>query len=68
MSTPQTIREIGEIVLMIVASFATNGIALIARIALAVDSSVYLGQKIANLGSFSHLKKTIHYLTNIVHF
>ena len=60
MSTPQTITEIGEIVLMIVASVATNGIALIARIALAVDSSVYLGQKIANLGGFSHLKKTIH--------
>jgi hypothetical protein len=44
---------------MIVAAFATDGVALIARIVLAVDNAVYLEQKIANLGSFSHLKKTM---------
>jgi hypothetical protein len=68
MSTPQTIRAIGEFVLMVVASFATNGIALIARIVLAVNNFVYLEQKIENLGNFSYLKTTMHKLTNIVHF
>ena len=48
-----------EVSLMIVASFATDGIALIARIALAVDSAVYLAEKIANLVTFSDMKKTM---------
>ena len=59
LSTLENIKAIGEIVLMIVAAFATDGVALIARIVLAVDNAVYLEQKIANLGSFSHLKKTM---------
>jgi hypothetical protein len=44
---------------MIVAAFATEGVALIARIALAVDSAVYLAEKIANLVTFSDMKKTM---------
>ena len=44
---------------MIVAAFATNGIALIARIALAVDSAVYSAEKIENLVTFSDMKKTM---------
>ena len=44
---------------MIVAAFATDVITLIARIALAVDSAVYLAEKIANLATFSDMKKTM---------
>jgi len=59
MTTWEKIRAIGEVALMIVAAFATDGIALIARIALAVDSAIYLAEKIANIGSFSDMKKTM---------
>lgn len=59
MSTWEKIRAIGEVALMIVAAFATDGLALIARIALAVDSAVYLAEKMANLATFSDMKKTM---------
>jgi len=59
MTTWENIRAIGEVALMIVASFATEGIALFARIALAVDNVVYLEEKIANLVTFSDIKKTM---------
>jgi hypothetical protein len=59
MSTWEKIRAMAEVSLMIVAAFATDGIALIARIALAVDSAVYLAEKIANLATFSDMKKTM---------
>jgi hypothetical protein len=59
MSTWEKIRAMAEVSLMIVAAFATEGIALIARIALAVDSAVYLAEKIANLATFSDMKKTM---------
>ena len=59
MSTWEKIRAIAEVALMIVAAFATEGIALIARIALAVDSAVYLAEKIANLVTFSDMKKSM---------
>jgi hypothetical protein len=49
----------GEVSLMIVAAFASDGLALIARIALAVDSAVYLAEKIVNLITLSDMKKTM---------
>jgi predicted small integral membrane protein len=59
MTTWEKIRAIGEVAVMIVAAFATEGLALIARIALAVDSAVYLAEKITNLIKFSDMKKTM---------
>jgi hypothetical protein len=59
MSTWEKIRAIGEVALMIVGAFATDGLALIARIALAVDNAVYLAEKIKNLANFSDMKKTM---------
>ena len=59
MTTWEKIRAIGELVVMIVAAFATEGVALIARIALAVDSAVYLAEKIVNLITLSDMKKTM---------
>ena len=59
MTTWEKFRAIGELVVMIVAAFATEGFALIARIALAVDSAVHLAEKIANLATFSDMKKTM---------
>jgi predicted small integral membrane protein len=60
MSTWETIRALAEVSLTIVAAFATEGFALIARIALAVDSAVHLAEKIANLNTFSEMKKTMN--------
>jgi hypothetical protein len=40
---------------MIVVAFATEGVALIARIVLAINDDVYLAQKIANLVMFSDM-------------
>ena len=59
MSTLETIKAIGEVAVTIVAAFDTEGLALIARIALAVNSAVYLADKIANLVTFSDMKKTM---------
>ena len=59
MSTWQKIKAMAELSLTIVSAFATEGIALIARIALAVDSAVQLAQKIANLNKLSDMKKTM---------
>ena len=59
MTTWEKIRAIGEVVVMIVAAFATEGVALIARIALAIDSAVYLAEKIVNLITLSDMKKTM---------
>ena len=55
MSTWQMIRSIAEVALMIVVAFATEGVALIARIVLAINDAVYLAQKIANLVMFSDM-------------
>ena len=59
MSTWETIKAMGEVAVTIVAAFATGGLALIARIALAVNSAVHLAEKIANLNTFSKMKKTM---------
>lgn len=55
MSTWQMIRSIAEVALMIVVAFATEGVALIARIVLAINDAVYLAEKIANLVMFSYM-------------
>ena len=59
MSTWEMIRAIGEVTLMIVAAFLTDGVALIARIALALDSTVYLVEKVVNIVTFYDMKKTM---------
>ena len=59
MSTWQKTRSIAEVALMIVVAFATEGVALIARIVLAINDAVYLAQKIANLVKFSEMQKTM---------
>lgn len=59
MSTWDKIKTMGEVSVMIVAALATDGIALIARLALAADSAVNLAEKIINMGSFSDMKKTM---------
>lgn len=48
-----------EIAVMIVAALATEGLALIARLALAVDGAYHLEKKIENLVTFSVMKKTM---------
>jgi hypothetical protein len=53
-------RTLTEVALTIVASFDTEGLALIAKIALAVNSAVHLAEKIANLNTFSDMKKTMN--------
>jgi hypothetical protein len=68
MSTREKIRTIGQVVAMIVAAFFKNGIALIARFALAVDNGFYLVEKIVNLVQFLQLEKTMkinHTLTEM---
>jgi hypothetical protein len=57
MSTWEMTKAIAEVAVMIVAAFATEGLALIARIAMTVNDAVYLGEKIANLGTFSDMKE-----------
>jgi hypothetical protein len=52
-------RTVLELTGMIVAAFFTDGAALIARFALAVDDAVYVGQKIGNLMAFENMKPTL---------
>lgn len=52
MSTFQNIRALAECAVMMVAAFATEGIALIARIALSLNNTVALVEKIANMSNF----------------
>ena len=59
MSTCEMIKEMAEVTLMIVAAFTTEGLALIARIAIALDNAGNLKDKIANLVTFSDMKKTM---------
>lgn len=59
MSTWEKIRALAEVSLMIVAAFASDGLALIARIALAVDNAVYLAQKLINISELTERKKTL---------
>jgi hypothetical protein len=49
-------RTVLELTGMVVAAFFTDGAALIARFALAVDDAVYVGQKIGNLMAFENMK------------
>ena len=60
MSVLEKIRALAEVALTIVASFVTEGLALIVKIALAVNSAVHLAEKIANLNTFSEMKKTMN--------
>ena len=55
----EKIESMVEVVLMIVAAFDTKGIALIARIALAVDSHTNLKSKTENIITLSDIKKTM---------
>lgn len=59
MSTWERVRAMAECSAMIVAAFATDGAALIARIALAVDSAATLVQKLINISHFAEFKKTL---------
>ena len=59
LSSWEMLKAIIEVVLMIVAAFHTEGLALIARIALAVHSDDQLAKKIANLVQFSDMKKAV---------
>jgi hypothetical protein len=52
-------RTVLELTGMVVAAFFTDGAALIARFALAVDDAVYVGQKIGNLMAFENMKPTL---------
>ena len=55
----EKIKSMVDVVLMIVVAFTTEGIALIARIALAIDSHIYLKSKIKNIITLSDIKKTM---------
>jgi uncharacterized membrane protein YhdT len=59
MSKEEKTKAIIQLVLMIVAASATKGLALIAKIALAVDFADYLAEKIANLVTFFDKKKRV---------
>ena len=59
MSKREMIKAMAEVALMIVAAITTEGLALIARIAIALDNAGYLKNKIANLVMFSDMKKTL---------
>ena len=52
-------RSVLELTGLIIAAFFTDGAALIARFALAVDDAVYVGQKIGNLMAFENMKPTL---------
>ena len=59
MSAWEDIKAIAEVTLMIIVGFATDGLALISKIVLIVDISIDLAEKIANLATFSDMKKTM---------
>lgn len=59
MSAWEDIKAIAEVALMIIVGFATDGIALISKIVLIVDIAIDLAEKIANLVTFSEMKKTM---------
>lgn len=52
-------RALAECAVMIVAAFATDGLALIARIALSIDSAAALIQKLVNIKHFTEYRKTL---------
>lgn len=55
----EKIRAVAEVTVMIVYALATDGIALISRIAVVVDHAINLAEKIANLADFAEFKKTL---------
>ena len=57
MSTEEMTFAIANVAVIIVAALATDGLALIARIAMIVNKALSLGEKIAYLRRFSDMKK-----------
>ncbi|CAG2252462.1 unnamed protein product [Mytilus edulis] len=58
-STWEKIKDVAEVALMIVYALATEGIALISKIAVVVDHALKLAEKLANIAEFAEFKKTL---------
>ncbi|XP_071155422.1 uncharacterized protein [Mytilus edulis] len=59
MSTFKNIRALAECAVMIVAAVATEGVALIARLALSIDNAVALVEKMVNMSNFEKEEKNL---------
>lgn len=58
-STWEKIKDVAEVALMIVYALATEGIALVSKIAVVVDHALKLAEKLANIAEFAEFKKTL---------